>query len=612
MPLTLAEAAFRLACGRSAGVAHAARAAPATAWPLPDFAPGADVDLSPADRCARRRRLAIAPGARRAGGARRARRLRRGAPVRDARALERRAGHDPPRPRPLRASAAATCARRSRAASSASASGSSCSRPTGSRCASPGSRRRWRAGDERRGGRRCSGTSARAASCRRTCTSRSPTPALRELPGLVTPRPARTPGASLCPDPVAAARPACAEDAGRGRAARAPARRDPARAAALLRRSARDRARPAPAPLRRARARLPRLRQQRRLRRPQPSARDGRRRPPAAPAQHELALPLREHDALRRAARRAAARSARPRLPRLHGLRGQRSRAAPGARGDGPGRPALHPRRLPRLDDRHLRGLDELGRQPAGRAGAARARASGDLARHLPRPDRRREADAGARYAEAVREAIDGLAARGRAPAAFICEALYGNAGGIVLPDGYLQAAYAHVRAAGGLCIADEVQVGYGRLGAHFWGFEQQGVVPDIVTIAKATGNGHPVAAVITTSAIADALEGHGGFFASVGGGAGLVRDRPGGARRDRGGGPAGERPARRRRIPRRPGRARRAPRARRRRARHGALPRPRPRARSRDEGAGPRGGLRDLRAAARARRDRAADGRRR
>ena len=129
------------------------------------------------------------------------------------------------------------------------------------------------------------------------------------------------------------------------------------------------------------------------------------------------------------------------------------------------------------------------------------------------------EADAGTRYAESVRDAIAGLAARGRAPAAFICEALYGNAGGIVLPDGYLQAAYAHVRAAGGICIADEVQVGYGRLGAHFWGFEQQGVVPDIVTIAKATGNGHPVAAVITTAAIAGALEGQGGFFASVGGG---------------------------------------------------------------------------------------------
>jgi 4-aminobutyrate aminotransferase-like enzyme/Ser/Thr protein kinase RdoA (MazF antagonist) len=129
------------------------------------------------------------------------------------------------------------------------------------------------------------------------------------------------------------------------------------------------------------------------------------------------------------------------------------------------------------------------------------------------------DADAGVRYAAAVGEAIQELAAEGRGPAAFICEALYGNAGGIVLPDGYLAAAYAHVRAAGGVCIADEVQVGYGRLGAHFWGFEQQGVVPDIVTIAKATGNGHPVAAVITTTAIADSLRGQGGFFASVGGG---------------------------------------------------------------------------------------------
>jgi 4-aminobutyrate aminotransferase-like enzyme/Ser/Thr protein kinase RdoA (MazF antagonist) len=129
------------------------------------------------------------------------------------------------------------------------------------------------------------------------------------------------------------------------------------------------------------------------------------------------------------------------------------------------------------------------------------------------------EADAGARYADAVREVIGRLAADGRAPAAFICEALYGNAGGIALPEGYLSAAYAHVRAAGGVCIADEVQVGYGRLGAHFWGFEQQGVVPDIVTVAKAAGNGHPVAAVITTGAIAAALEDQGGFFASVGGG---------------------------------------------------------------------------------------------
>ena len=62
------------------------------------------------------------------------------------------------------------------------------------------------------------------------------------------------------------------------------------------------------------------------------------------------------------------------------------------------------------------------------------------------------------------------------------------------------------IRARGGVCIADEVQVGYGRLGHHFWGFEQQGVSPDIITIAKGMGNGQPLGAVITTRAIAEAL----------------------------------------------------------------------------------------------------------
>jgi 4-aminobutyrate aminotransferase-like enzyme len=104
------------------------------------------------------------------------------------------------------------------------------------------------------------------------------------------------------------------------------------------------------------------------------------------------------------------------------------------------------------------------------------------------------------------------------APAAFIAEAVYGNAGGVLLPDGYLAAAYERVRAAGGLCIADEVQVGYGRLGEHFWGVDQQGVVPDILTIAKAMGNGHPLGAVITTRAIADAFAAEGSMFSSAGG----------------------------------------------------------------------------------------------
>jgi 4-aminobutyrate aminotransferase-like enzyme/Ser/Thr protein kinase RdoA (MazF antagonist) len=126
--------------------------------------------------------------------------------------------------------------------------------------------------------------------------------------------------------------------------------------------------------------------------------------------------------------------------------------------------------------------------------------------------------DAGPRYAEDVRAAIARMQEGGRAPAAFIAEALFGNAGGVVLPDGYLREAYAAVREAGGLAIADEVQVGYGRTGAFQWAYEQQGVVPDIVTVAKAAGNGMAVGAVITTRTIADAFGAQGSFFSSVGG----------------------------------------------------------------------------------------------
>lgn len=122
------------------------------------------------------------------------------------------------------------------------------------------------------------------------------------------------------------------------------------------------------------------------------------------------------------------------------------------------------------------------------------------------------------RYApEAVAE-IERLAAHGRAPGAFVAETFFGNAGGVALPDGYLAAVYAAVRAHGGLAVADEVQVGFGRLGEWFWGFEQQGVVPDIVAVAKAIGNGHPLGAVITTREIAAAYRRGGYFFASTGG----------------------------------------------------------------------------------------------
>lgn len=122
------------------------------------------------------------------------------------------------------------------------------------------------------------------------------------------------------------------------------------------------------------------------------------------------------------------------------------------------------------------------------------------------------------KYAPEAVAIIEGLVAQGYPPAAFICEPFYGNAGGMALPDGYLKAVYAAVRAAGGLAIADEVQVGYGRTGRWFWAFEQQGVVPDIVCVAKAMGNGQPLGAVITSKAIADAYGTQGYFFSSAGG----------------------------------------------------------------------------------------------
>lgn len=126
--------------------------------------------------------------------------------------------------------------------------------------------------------------------------------------------------------------------------------------------------------------------------------------------------------------------------------------------------------------------------------------------------------DSAGDYLETVVPVLEAIDFREGKLAGFIAESVYGNAGGIALPEGYLAGVYAQVRARGGLCIADEVQVGYGRLGHHFWGFEQQGVVPDIITVAKGMGNGHPLGAVITTKAIAQSLEKEGYFFSSSGG----------------------------------------------------------------------------------------------
>jgi 4-aminobutyrate aminotransferase-like enzyme len=100
----------------------------------------------------------------------------------------------------------------------------------------------------------------------------------------------------------------------------------------------------------------------------------------------------------------------------------------------------------------------------------------------------------------------------------FMAESLPSVAGQIVLPPGYLRRVYEAVRGAGGVCIADEVQTGYGRIGTHFYGFELYDVVPDIVVLGKPIGNGHPIGAVITTRTIADSFDNGMEFFSTFGG----------------------------------------------------------------------------------------------
>jgi alanine-glyoxylate transaminase/(R)-3-amino-2-methylpropionate-pyruvate transaminase len=116
----------------------------------------------------------------------------------------------------------------------------------------------------------------------------------------------------------------------------------------------------------------------------------------------------------------------------------------------------------------------------------------------------RDDAEAGRKYAADVKSVID-YTTSGQV-AGFIAESIQGVGGCVVFPDGYLKHTYEHVRAAGGLCIADEVQAGFGRTGTHYWGFQTQDVIPDIVCMAKGIGNGAPLGAVVTTPKIAAAL----------------------------------------------------------------------------------------------------------
>jgi len=134
----------------------------------------------------------------------------------------------------------------------------------------------------------------------------------------------------------------------------------------------------------------------------------------------------------------------------------------------------------------------------------------------LPLPDtyrgkyRRDDSRAGEQFAEFARYVPN--------PAAFIAESAPSVGGQIILPDRYLASVYAIVRAAGGVCIADEVQTAYGRMGSHFFAFEAQGVVPDIVVLGKSIGNGYPLGAVVTTHEIAASFDNGMEFFSTFGG----------------------------------------------------------------------------------------------
>jgi 4-aminobutyrate aminotransferase-like enzyme len=145
----------------------------------------------------------------------------------------------------------------------------------------------------------------------------------------------------------------------------------------------------------------------------------------------------------------------------------------------------------------------------------------------VPLPDdyrglhKRDDPEAGIRYAESVAAAIGGLEARGTGLCGFIAETCPSVAGQIILPGGYLAAVYEHVRGAGGVCIADEVQTAYGRMGTSFYAFESHGVVPDIVVLGKPIGNGYPLGAVVTTEDIAESFDNGMEFFSTFGGSTG-------------------------------------------------------------------------------------------
>jgi 4-aminobutyrate aminotransferase-like enzyme len=141
-----------------------------------------------------------------------------------------------------------------------------------------------------------------------------------------------------------------------------------------------------------------------------------------------------------------------------------------------------------------------------------------DVFRGRHRASQSDDQEAGRNYAADVGRVIEGIRTSGLGLCGYIAETCPSVGGQVMLPKGFLAETYRLVREAGGVCIADEVQTGFGRLGTHFWAFEAHGVVPDIVVLGKPIANGYPLGAVITTRAIADRFANGMEFFSTFGG----------------------------------------------------------------------------------------------
>ena len=151
--------------------------------------------------------------------------------------------------------------------------------------------------------------------------------------------------------------------------------------------------------------------------------------------------------------------------------------------------------------------------------------AADDLPDHVvtvPSPDTyrgvHRGEDAGAQYSAYVHAAVELLRGRGVKPAALVIDTIVSSGGVVSPPHGYLSSVAKIIRGAGGLFVADEVQPGFGRTGSHFWGFEKDGVIPDIVSLGKPMGNGHPIAAVVSRRNLVGAFAERSGYFNTFGG----------------------------------------------------------------------------------------------